>query len=696
MPAVLNLNNEVVKMRAEVKRVRTLVIRKLTRQIAALKKKKGSEADLQRNQRRVSRFLEEIHELKILSPDTVTKTALQKDISFEKVVQNKDASISERAVARIATHPQFSKKIQSLKDAVKAFKDERINTVETEKKGEKECGGSTEQQVELPKVSDGEGGEKVKEGTSVEKVSTERENIPEEVVRMRKPVKRLCILLIQKLTAQVAVLKEKKGKEPVEKENQAPVKRLQEEIQILRTIKPDCVTKTALDEAIDLVKVLQDPDASPLERVTARIATHPQFVSKLQNVKEAIGKERRKSGEAEQKREGEEEVSLQLKDEGNDEEVADEDDDSSETENEEGDEDDERGKEDEEQDSHHSEEMQKSSIAEQTKETNTVVKELSLIKEGTTQSEIKNQTALVTPVKQGNRPETALKVDGAEELLTNKKEAPAKKQVQEKTALQKREDDKPETKNPENKDRNLEEESDLESSGDEEEKEYFDDSTEERFRKQSSQSEESDEDDFFLGKVSKFKKKKKKSDSGPNEEKRGEVKKASKMEDEEEDEDTPQDFKPSKLKSVFCSSLSRTNSGPQKPQRGFSKGGPKASRFQNQKSHPDGDAKASWYKNRGPGPDKKPSPSTFHSQTYGPSSSGHRERGPVGAGRGRPTFERQQQHRVPPGKIPNPPHRPQQSQALHPSWEASRKRKEQQSQITAFQGKKIKFDDDDD
>lgn len=32
-------------------------------------------------------------------------------------------------------------------------------------------------------------------------------------------------------------------------------------------------------------------------------------------------------------------------------------------------------------------------------------------------------------------------------------------------------------------------------------------------------------------------------------------------------------------------------------------------------------------------------------------------------------------------------------QPLHPSWEASRRRREQMSQITAFQGKKIKFDD---
>ncbi|MBN3272293.1 SRFB1 protein, partial [Polyodon spathula] len=38
---------------------------------------------------------------------------------------------------------------------------------------------------------------------------------------------------------------------------------------------------------------------------------------------------------------------------------------------------------------------------------------------------------------------------------------------------------------------------------------------------------------------------------------------------------------------------------------------------------------------------------------------------------------------------------PHVQQSLHPSWEASRRRKEQQAQITAFQGKRIKFDDDD-
>lgn len=67
----LNLNNEVVKLRKEVKRVRTLIIRKLTRQIGGLKKKKGKEMEIDRNQRRAARLLEEIHAMKALSPDVV-------------------------------------------------------------------------------------------------------------------------------------------------------------------------------------------------------------------------------------------------------------------------------------------------------------------------------------------------------------------------------------------------------------------------------------------------------------------------------------------------------------------------------------------------------------------------------------------------------------------------------------------------
>uniref|UniRef100_A0AAZ3Q4C6 Serum response factor-binding protein 1 n=1 Tax=Oncorhynchus tshawytscha TaxID=74940 RepID=A0AAZ3Q4C6_ONCTS len=136
----LNLNDEVVRMRKEVKRVRALVIRKLTRQMAGLKKKKGKEEDLERNRRRVGRLLEEIHAMKTLKPDPVTKAALHKNLSFEFACKNPKATISDRAIARIATHPQFSKKIDTIKAAIKAFKDERMSVEKGDQKETEEDG----------------------------------------------------------------------------------------------------------------------------------------------------------------------------------------------------------------------------------------------------------------------------------------------------------------------------------------------------------------------------------------------------------------------------------------------------------------------------------------------------------------------------------------------------------------------------
>ncbi|KAM9094730.1 serum response factor-binding protein 1 isoform X1 [Sarcophilus harrisii] len=131
-PGVLNLNNEVVKMRKEVKRTRVLVIRRLTRHLAKLKSKKGTEDILSKNQRRIQRLLEEIHAMKDVKPDEVTKSALDDDINFEKICKKPDSTATERAIARLATHPLLKKKIDALKAAVQAFKDARQTVTEVE------------------------------------------------------------------------------------------------------------------------------------------------------------------------------------------------------------------------------------------------------------------------------------------------------------------------------------------------------------------------------------------------------------------------------------------------------------------------------------------------------------------------------------------------------------------------------------
>ncbi|XP_024427154.3 serum response factor-binding protein 1 isoform X1 [Desmodus rotundus] len=155
-PGPPNLNNEVVKMRKEVKRIRVLVIRKLVRSVGRLKSKKGTEDALLKNQRRAQRLLEEIHAMKELKPDIVTKSALGDDINFEKICKKPDSTAAERATARLATHPLLKKKIDVLKAAVKAFKDARQNDTElqssknaSEENYSKDTTGSSDDAIKL-------------------------------------------------------------------------------------------------------------------------------------------------------------------------------------------------------------------------------------------------------------------------------------------------------------------------------------------------------------------------------------------------------------------------------------------------------------------------------------------------------------------------------------------------------------------
>ncbi|XP_038660957.1 serum response factor-binding protein 1 isoform X2 [Scyliorhinus canicula] len=100
----VNLNNEVVKLRKDVKKARTLIIRKLTRNITQLKAKKGTKDAILKNLRRAERLLEEIHTMK------------------------PNSTAVERAVARIASHPLMSRKIAAIKAAVNSFKEARQKT----------------------------------------------------------------------------------------------------------------------------------------------------------------------------------------------------------------------------------------------------------------------------------------------------------------------------------------------------------------------------------------------------------------------------------------------------------------------------------------------------------------------------------------------------------------------------------------
>ncbi|XP_036371841.1 serum response factor-binding protein 1 [Megalops cyprinoides] len=517
-------------------------------------------------------------------------------------------------------------------------------------------------------------------------------NLNNEVVKMRKEVKRARALIIRKLTRQIAKLKKKKGKEAEVEKNQRRAARMLEEIHEMKTLKPDHVTKTALQKNLSFEKVCKNPNSTLSDRALARIATHPQISKKILEIKAAIKAfkdERRKPAEGKQATKSVKDPEIEAvksDDTGSDD---DDDDDGIEEEEE---------SEDREEEEDEGEEEEKEEVNGATKDKQSHTADDPADR---TCSDIKStaplQESQEAQVQSEGKSETLMDQEGSFEAACLPKTAPITevKAAQERTAKKppsQRSVSRVEIKDPvivEEK-----EESDLELSDDEGEKEYFDDSTEERFRKQSSQSEGSDEeDDFFLGKVRKFKKRKTK--PGEDEEKRGSHEgKTAVIKEPTADTETQgkQDSNPMKLQSVFCSTLSGSKGT-------FGKGGKgprevsKPPRFQNVKRGPDGSQRSSKFQNRGGGLGKKPMPSRFQNQKKGDPhvAPWPQDKGPA-APKGRPQFEKQMDRRGGAGKVSNPSQQTQ--QALHPSWEASKRRKEQQAQITAFQGKKIKFDDD--
>ncbi|NXX83539.1 SRFB1 protein, partial [Urocolius indicus] len=181
------------------------------------------------------------------------------------------------------------------------------------------------------------------------------------------------------------------------------------------------------------------------------------------------------------------------------------------------------------------------------------------------------------------------------------------------------------------------------------EEEYFDDSTEERFYNQSSDSDSDSNDDFFLGKVKRRKKIAAVADLSSAKEKDRRQKNIVKKEKNIEPgtvqdsimEEGKTHAKGSRLESVFCSSLSSSNQKSQNTRR-------------NTKDQPLKKGRTALLKKE---PQLKKQP---FAKAVGIKSDNKKA-----------CLE----------------------QPLHPSWEASRRRREQMSQITAFQGKKIKFDD---
>ncbi|XP_076610385.1 serum response factor-binding protein 1 isoform X2 [Chaetodon auriga] len=490
-----------------------------------------------------------------------------------------------------------------------------------------------------------------------EKKQTDSLNLNNEVVRMRKEVKRAKALIIRKLTRQIGALKKKKGKEAEIERNQRRAARLLEEIHAMKGLSPDLVTKTALQKNLNFEQVCKNPKSTITDRATARIATHPQFSKKIEGIKGAVKafkEERMKGGQQRgkdtvQKKAGKvtpqsPETKEERKSEKEEEDITVEE--KEVIDSEEGDE--------------ILEDIADATVNEPEQDEGKAAHSAQ-----TAVCQMKEMPTKVRPpsVKSSEIKDTVKNIPQSKDAEKKPNPTPAPELLHKKVA---------------------EEESDLDTS-DDEQKEYFDDSTEERFRKQSSQSEESDDDDFFVGKVSKFKKKKQKS---VDQEKGHEVTMdpTDQVQSKLDELESRLKSKMTWLQSVFCSSLS-------KPVRGRGAGrGRGGDKFRGQGKPRGGNGLNRDFSQQPKFQKQEKETERNSGSKYSKSESSEKGFPSVGRGRGRGRGDgiRQRDPRGGGGFFHQAP-----QQALHPSWEASKKRKEQQGQILAFQGKKIKFDDDD-
>ncbi|XP_061520776.1 serum response factor-binding protein 1 [Phycodurus eques] len=466
-------------------------------------------------------------------------------------------------------------------------------------------------------------------------------NLNNEVVNMRKEVKRVRALLSRKLIRQITGLKKKKGNEADIEKNHRRAARLLEEIHAMKVLRPDLVTKTALQKNLNFNEVCKNPKSTMSDRAIARIASHPQFKKKIENIQAAV-----KAFRDERRRKGWKQGEQKVKNEAG--KVA-----------------------------LHSPDVKPEKVQEMVKEEN--YSEEVRESPNDDDSEPKDQTSSEPDEDKMESTQAAEKKVTVETKIVKPasvKKSEPKEQVRPKKPEAKTQENKPKVVPESTKEE--EEESELDLS-DEEDKPYFDDSTEERFHKQSSQEESESDNDFFVGKVSKLKKKKSKNTEDGDKSKEdsaGKLKTADKVQGELDELESRLKAKEPKLQTVFCS-LSQTKpsrGGRGKPFRG--QGKPMGRGFL------DSDKRTKFQKEeKGP---------TGHNKYYGPDGKRSDSERRNFRGRGRGDATRQQDRRGPGGFSHQAP-----QQALHPSWEASKKRKEQQGQIMAFQGKKIKFDDDD-
>ncbi|XP_038073604.1 serum response factor-binding protein 1-like [Patiria miniata] len=123
-----------------------------------------------------------------------------------------------------------------------------------------------------------------------------------EVVSMRKVVKRVKVLITHSLTRHITKLRKKKGSEQQILKNKRRVERFVAEIEAMKDLQPDTITKKAATMKKTLQEVLNNPKSSAQDRVLARIIYHKLIQERVTQFKDMVTKDFLRTGSKKYKR----------------------------------------------------------------------------------------------------------------------------------------------------------------------------------------------------------------------------------------------------------------------------------------------------------------------------------------------------------------------------------------------------------
>ncbi|XP_033751083.1 LOW QUALITY PROTEIN: serum response factor-binding protein 1-like [Pecten maximus] len=111
------LNNKVVCMRSTVKKAKIYTIRKLKNRLRQLKDRKGSPEEIAKDQRRLKKFRQELHVIRHLKKDLISKYALGcTDTVHELCKKQNDVDVEIRALTRLAEHKLMQLSIKRFRE----------------------------------------------------------------------------------------------------------------------------------------------------------------------------------------------------------------------------------------------------------------------------------------------------------------------------------------------------------------------------------------------------------------------------------------------------------------------------------------------------------------------------------------------------------------------------------------------------